>query len=262
MQRFLLITISALAASSAYGQTGVLDQSSPFGATPTASPAFFNFSIATSRWDQQVRCGIAGTLEGVRIGLRSFENLGTTMRLRSGTAASPGPVLLSVDIQNNGGPNFPFINLSLANLVLGVGETFVLEFQGSTSGIPAVDGLGNFTPLPGIPAYPEPLFRNNVAFIDGQYRIGFETYMLVEPPACEPDITTGAIPGSPGYLVPNGIVNNDDFFCFLTEFAAGNLAVADVTTTAVAGAPGYGVPNGVINNDDFFYFLTVFSIGC
>ena len=81
-------------------------------------------------------------------------------------------------------------------------------------------------------------------------------------PTCEPDITTGAIPGQPGYLVPNGIVNNDDFFAFLIEFTAGNLAVADVTTGAVAGQPGYGVPNGVINNDDFFYYLIVFTAGC
>ena len=81
-------------------------------------------------------------------------------------------------------------------------------------------------------------------------------------PTCEPDITTGAIPGQPGYLTPNGILNNDDFFAFLIEFSAGNLAVADVTTTAVPGSPGYGTPNGVINNDDFFYYLIIFSAGC
>ncbi|MEZ6235093.1 MAG: GC-type dockerin domain-anchored protein [Phycisphaerales bacterium] len=262
MERTCVLIGVACVASAASAQVGVLDQSSPFGATPTASPAFYNFSIASTRWGQQVRCGVAGTLEGVRIGLRSFENLATEMRLRSGTAASPGPVLMVVPIQNNGGPNYPFIDLSAANLVLAVGETFVLEFQGGGSGIPAVDGLGTYTPPPGVPGYPEPLFRNNGAFLDGGYRIGFETYMLAEPPACPPDITTGAIPGGAGYLVPNGVLNNDDFFCFLNEFAAGNLAVADVTTSAVVGGPGYGVPNGVITNDDFFYYLTLFAAGC
>ncbi|MEZ6233776.1 MAG: GC-type dockerin domain-anchored protein [Phycisphaerales bacterium] len=79
---------------------------------------------------------------------------------------------------------------------------------------------------------------------------------------CGPDITTGAIPAQPGYLVPNGILNNDDFFAFLGEFAAGNLAVADLTTGAVAGQPGYGVPNGILNNDDFFYYLAIFAAGC
>jgi len=36
----------------------------------------------------------------------------------------------------------------------------------------------------------------------------------------------------------------------------------DLTTTAVPGAPGYGVANGVLNNDDFFYYLAIFAAGC
>jgi len=80
--------------------------------------------------------------------------------------------------------------------------------------------------------------------------------------ACEPDLTLGAVPGQPGYGVPNGVLNNDDFFFYLTHFAAGNVAVADLTTTAIPGAPGYGVPNGLINNDDFFYYLGLFAAGC
>jgi len=62
--------------------------------------------------------------------------------------------------------------------------------------------------------------------------------------------------------VPNGVLNNDDFFYYLSQFASGNLAVADLTTTAIPGTPGYGVPNGIINNDDFFYYLSVFAAGC
>jgi len=38
--------------------------------------------------------------------------------------------------------------------------------------------------------------------------------------------------------------------------------VADLTTTAIPGSAGYGVPNGIINNDDFFFYLTIFSAGC
>jgi hypothetical protein len=79
---------------------------------------------------------------------------------------------------------------------------------------------------------------------------------------CEPDLTTTAVPGSAGYGVPNGVLNNDDFFYYLSQFAANNLAVADLTTTAVPGSAGYGVPNGVINNDDFFYYLAIFAAGC
>ncbi len=90
----------------------------------------------------------------------------------------------------------------------------------------------------------------------------YDDMSLTKVVNCIPDLTTTAIPGSPGYGVPNGIVNNDDFFYFLSQFAAGNLAVADLTTTAIPGSPGYGVPNGVLNNDDFFYFLSQFAAGC
>jgi hypothetical protein len=79
---------------------------------------------------------------------------------------------------------------------------------------------------------------------------------------CRPDLTTGAVPGQPGYGTPNGVLNNDDFFYYLAQFSAGNLAVADMTTGAIPGQPGYGVPNGVLNNDDFFYFLAIFAAGC
>jgi len=81
-------------------------------------------------------------------------------------------------------------------------------------------------------------------------------------PTCQPDLTTGAIAGQPGYGTPNGVLNNDDFFYYLAQFAAGNVAVADLTTGAIAGQPGYGVPNGIINNDDFFYYLAIFAAGC
>jgi len=81
-------------------------------------------------------------------------------------------------------------------------------------------------------------------------------------PVCPPDLTTTAIVGAPGYGTPNCVLNSDDFFYYLAQFAAGNLAVADLTTTAIAGAPGYGVPNGVITNDDFFFYLSLFAAGC
>ncbi len=79
---------------------------------------------------------------------------------------------------------------------------------------------------------------------------------------CRPDLTTGAIPGGPGYGNPNGTLNNDDFFYYLSQFAAGNLAVADLTAGAIPGQLGYGVPNGIINNDDFFFYLSIFATGC
>lgn len=59
-----------------------------------------------------------------------------------------------------------------------------------------------------------------------------------------------------------GTLNSDDFFYYLSQYAAGNLAVADLTSTAVPGAPGYGVPNGVLTGDDFFYYLSQYAAGC
>lgn len=79
---------------------------------------------------------------------------------------------------------------------------------------------------------------------------------------CEPDLTHGAVAGRPGYGVPDALLNSDDFFYYLAQFAAGNVAVADLTTVAVAGQAGFGVPNGVISNDDFFYYLLLFASGC
>jgi hypothetical protein len=86
--------------------------------------------------------------------------------------------------------------------------------------------------------------------------------VLVVSGPCRPDLTAGAIPGQPGYGQPNGTLNNDDFFYYLAQFAAGNAAIADLTTGAIPGQPGYGIPNGVVNNDDFFFYLAAFAAGC
>jgi len=97
---------------------------------------------------------------------------------------------------------------------------------------------------------------------DGIFLFDDLTFEPGSGPSCQPDLTTGAIAGQAGYGVPNGVLNNDDFFYYLAQFAAGNLAVADLTTGAIPGQPGYGVPNGVLNNEDFFYYLSIFAAGC
>jgi len=105
---------------------------------------------------------------------------------------------------------------------------------------------------------------NNPASVveGGVDAIRVEILECTPTPTCQPDLTTGAVAGQPGYGVPNGVLNNDDFFYYLAQFAAGNAAVADMTTTAVPGSPGYGQPNGVINSDDFFFYLSIFAAGC
>ncbi|MEZ6233114.1 MAG: GC-type dockerin domain-anchored protein [Phycisphaerales bacterium] len=103
-------------------------------------------------------------------------------------------------------------------------------------------------------------FTTGGSYFSSRELVG-EVHYEVAGGGCEPDLTTGAIAGVPGYGVPNGILNNDDFFYYLALFAANDLR-ADLTTGAIAGVPGYGVPNGILNNDDFFYYLALFAAGC
>jgi len=93
----------------------------------------------------------------------------------------------------------------------------------------------------------------------GQFTARLE--LRVNLTSCVPDLTTGAVPGQPGYGVPNGAVSSDDFFYYLQLFVAVN-PQADLTHTSIPGSPGFGVPNGVVNNDDFFYYLQLYSAGC
>jgi hypothetical protein len=134
----------------------------------------------------------------------------------------------------------------------------------------AVDGgvtgnsvTGSFPSVFGLATWGDSLYvGGNFTTIGGASANGIIRYKGCPANACDPDLTTTAIPGQPGYGVPNGVLNNDDFFYYLAQFAAGNVAVADLTTTAIPGSPGYGVPNGIINNDDFFYYLNIFAAGC
>ncbi|MEZ6235286.1 MAG: GC-type dockerin domain-anchored protein [Phycisphaerales bacterium] len=98
-------------------------------------------------------------------------------------------------------------------------------------------------------------FNDNAGFMEPRV-----TGMSATP--CRPDLTTSATAGSRCYGVPNGVITNEDFFYYLTQFAAGNAAVADLTNTALPGSPGYGVPNGIVSNDDFFFYLTLFAARC
>lgn len=81
---------------------------------------------------------------------------------------------------------------------------------------------------------------------------------------CPADLTTTAIAGTPGYGAPDGRVSNDDFFFYLTQFAAGNKPTCDLTTTGATapGHPGYRVPDGLLTTDDFIVYLAIFSDPC
>ena len=79
---------------------------------------------------------------------------------------------------------------------------------------------------------------------------------------CPADLTTTAVPTMPGFGVPNQLLTTDDFFYYLSAFAAGQYWIVDLTSTAVPGTPGYGLPDGMITNDDFFFYLGLYALGC
>jgi endonuclease/exonuclease/phosphatase family metal-dependent hydrolase len=129
------------------------------------------------------------------------------------------------------------------------------SFVFNSSSVPA----GSLPP----PCASYPTLPAGISGVAADHRCVVIDYILPRAPVgCEPDLTTAAIPGSPGYGVPNGVLDNEDFFYYLAQFAAGNLAEADLTTAAIPGQPGYGVPNGILDNEDFFYYLAIFAAGC
>jgi len=56
---------------------------------------------------------------------------------------------------------------------------------------------------------------------DGRFAGQSDAFLAILPPLCWADVTTTAQPGSPGYGTPNGVINNHDFFFYLSLFAAG-----------------------------------------
>ncbi|MBX3364383.1 MAG: hypothetical protein KF866_06410 [Phycisphaeraceae bacterium] len=79
---------------------------------------------------------------------------------------------------------------------------------------------------------------------------------------CPADLSSSSDPNDPGYGVPDGVVDSSDFFFFLDQFAAGNLAIADMTGSSDPNDPSYGVPDGQIDAADFFYYLDIFVAPC
>jgi hypothetical protein len=242
----------------ASAQTGVLDQVSPFTAAG-GQTSNFNVDASFLVWDAQVRAGISGTLEGVTLAMD--QGLGSaSVRLRSGTAASPGPVLATQTITHTvPGVEFVFVDFTSAGLALNAGDTFVIELQGNGSGLWV---RGTYIPPPALPYYPEPLYLLGGPHADGNWRIGFETYMVSGTGGCAADLSGSSDPNDPAYGVPDGSADAADFFYYLDQFVANNIAEADLTGSSDPNDSGYGVPDGIIDAGDFFYYLDLFVLGC
>lgn len=79
---------------------------------------------------------------------------------------------------------------------------------------------------------------------------------------CPADLSGASDPGDAAYGVSDGRIDSSDFFFYLDQFAAANLAIADMTTSADPNDPAYGTPDGVVDASDFFFYLDLFAAGC
>jgi hypothetical protein len=245
----LVFTIGVLCgcaiAVPALAQTGTLDQMSPTDPSPPGQSAWYNEDASSLTWQQQIRCGLAGTLEGITLRLNgndhpqdpTHNDSHVTVRVRRGAAPSSDTVLFErVQSVPFGTTPDIFFDMSSAAITLAAGEAFVLETFGHDDG----GGLiGNYVPPDSgnPPLYPEPLFLNGSVFVPG-WRHGFRTYML----------TTGG--GCPADMDGNGVLNVQDFLAFLQFYSAGDAMRADFNH------------DGVINVQDFLLFLSAYAAGC
>ncbi|MFM9996064.1 MAG: hypothetical protein ACKVU4_09700 [Phycisphaerales bacterium] len=209
-----------LAVAPALAQTGTLDQVSPI---PTGNgSAGFNASALILVWQAQIRSGLAGDLEGIRVTLTGAAGAQVNVRIRRGAAWNASPVLFETLVTKpTSALEVVFVNTASAGIDLAAGEAFVMEVQGNNTGC----GMnGSYMAPPGAPFYPEPLFLNASNYADGGWRLGFETYMLPGS-TCYPDCNA------------SGNLTVADFGCFQGKYVlgdmyadcnqGGNLTVAD-----------------------------------
>jgi hypothetical protein len=231
-----------LLAGTALGQTGTLDQSSSWSPPPPAQTSIFNIDAPSLNWQQQVRTGMAGSLEGVKFMLTGPVGATMNVRIRQGSTWTTSPVLFTGSVSKaTADPELAFVNMTASAIQLAANDVFVIELQGNGTGLWL---RGSYVAPPGTPVYPEPLYLLGSPQGDGGWRFGFETYM---------------IGGGGGSCYANcdsstaaPVLNVADFTCFLQRFAAGeSYANCDQST-----APP------VLNVADFTCFLQRFAAGC
>jgi hypothetical protein len=217
----------------ALAQTGILDQSSP------ATSASYNLSTPSLTWQQQIRVGIAGQLEGIRLTLVGPVGAQMEVRIRVGGGWNLAPAAsVHTVVKVTASTETVFLDTTAANIQLAVDDLLVFEAQGNDTGMNIV---GSYVEPPGAPLYPEPLFLNGSAFQPG-WRHGFDSFML----------TGGVCYANCDESTTPPVLNVADFSCFLQRFAAGDsYANCDLSTTPP-----------VLNVADFGCFLQAFAAGC
>ena len=186
----------------AAAQTGTLDQVSP--APLSATSATFT-TIHSLVWQQQVRAGIAGELEGVALTADGPVGGTLSVRIRRGAGWNTTPVVFAGTLvkTTSAAHERVFVDASSAHLVFAVDERFVIEIEGVDGSTPA---RGSYVPpASGPPLYSEPLFfLGPGCYQDCGRRIAFETWVLADAiPFCFGDASS-ATPCPCGNAGANG----------------------------------------------------------
>ncbi|HUR27147.1 MAG TPA: hypothetical protein VM509_03105 [Planctomycetota bacterium] len=171
----VILTVSALA-SSAWAQTGTLDQSSP------SSNAGFNGDAASLTWQIEVQAGLTGQLEGFTLFMSGNAGAQINAKVRMGPGWNTTTQVFSTVITKPTSSNneIVFVNTTGSGINVSAGSSFVIELNGNGTGA----GInGSYNAPPGAPAYAPFLYLNGPGcFADCGWRIGFETYVLTASP--------------------------------------------------------------------------------
>ncbi len=173
----LALTIAVTSASSitASAQLGDLDQFSPY------TDAWFNLDASILTWQQQVRAGVDGQLEGVALHLTGITGQ-SELELTIGVGdAWSNNLVFTTNVILEEISAWHYIEMTDANIQLKAGDTFVIQTKGNDTGM---ELHGSWVELPGQPEYPEPLYLNNQNYADGQWRHALKTYMLNDANDC------------------------------------------------------------------------------
>jgi hypothetical protein len=173
-----VLLVPALCAAAA-AQSGVLDQSSPYGSGPPQQ-TLLDLDQPGVIWQQEVQAGLNGLLEGIQLRLSGPVGAQVTLRVRQGagwnTLQPSFTVLLSK--QQLGLEQF-FVDCSIAQIPQAPGTLFVFDLEGNGSGCAV---FATYTPPPAAALYPRFLFRNGPGcYTDCGTRIGFRTYVVGSP---------------------------------------------------------------------------------
>lgn len=170
MKNLIIISTLALAGltATAHGQSGTLDQVSPFGA------ASFNFESSTLVWQAEAFAGMDGILEGFQMEATGPIGASATVAIHLGSPWQAGiPAWSGAITKTIVGTEIIWVDVSSASISLSTGDAFTIEGQGNGNGMWVTGTYES----PVNTFYTPDLFLNGNLF-SPEWKIGFHTYML------------------------------------------------------------------------------------